>query len=167
MANVVNPRGFSPVNPIIRMREYVKSTAAAIYPGDMLSLATDGKVYIRATGNTTLVGVAMTYKTAASTDKILVADHPDQQYYIQDDGVGGTLAQTNVGNGFNIVMTAGNATFLKSSQALDTSTASGTTTATLQVKLLGFHPNDEVGKNVRCRVRVNPLANILERATYV
>jgi hypothetical protein len=165
MANVVNPRGFSPVNPILRMREYVKGTATPIYPGDVVSLATDGKVYIRATGNTTLAGVAASYKKATDT-KVLVMDHMDQQYYIQDDGVGGTLAQASIGNGFNIVMTAGNATFLKSAQALDTSTANAGTGAR-SVVLLGFHPNDEVGKNVRCRVRIKPAANIQERDSFV
>jgi hypothetical protein len=166
MANINNPRGFEPVAPILRMQEYTKGTATAMYPGDIVSLATDGKVYVRATGNATLAGVVMSYRTAANT-RVLLADHPDQQYYLKDDGVGGTLAAANIGNGANLVMTAGNATFLKSAVALDTSTVSGTTSATLQVKILGFHPDDEVGKYVRCRVRVNPLAHIQERATYV
>ena len=165
MANVQNPRGFSPVQPILRMREYVKGTATAMYPGDILSLATDGKLYIRATGNTTLVGVAMAYQPATAT-RILVADSQDQQYYIQDDGVGGTLAQANVGNGFNIVMTTGNATYLKSAEALDTSTAAAATATRTHV-LLGFHPDDTVGKYVRCRVRVKPATNIVERAAFV
>lgn len=166
MANINNPRGFSPVNPILRMRYYTKGTATAMYPGDIVSLATDGKVYLRASGNTTLAGVVVGYKTATDTS-VLLYDHPDQQYYIRDDGVSGTLSQASIGNGFNIVMTTGNATFLKSAQALDTNTGSGTTSATLQVKLLGFHPDDTVGKYVRCRVRINPLAHIQERATYV
>jgi len=165
MANTVNPRGFSPVNPILRMAEYTKGTATAIFPGDIVSLAADGKLYIRATGNTTLVGVAMSYKTATDT-KVLVSDHPDQQYYIQDDGVGGTLAAADIGTGFNIVMTAGNATFLKSAEALDTSTKNAATATRTHV-LLGFHPSDEVGKYVRCRVRIKPAVNILERASFV
>lgn len=165
MANVNNPRGFEPVQPILRMREYVKGTATAIYPGDAVSLATDGKIYLRATGNTTLAGVAVSYKKATDT-KVLVYDDMDQQYYIKDDGVGGTLALANFGNGFNIVMTTGNATFLKSAQALDTSTANAAT-GTRQVVLLGFHPDDEVGKYVRCRVRIKPAANIQERDSFV
>lgn len=166
MANVANPRGFSPVNPILRMQYYTKGTAAAMYPGDVVSLAGDGKVYLRTTGNTTLAGVVMGYKSATDTT-VLLADHMDQQYYLQDDGVGGTLAQTSIGGAANVVMTAGNATFLKSAQALDTSTFSATTSVALQVKILGFHPSDEVGKYVRCRVRINPRANIQERDTYV
>lgn len=151
MANVNNPRGFSVVNPIIRMREYVKGTAAAIYPGDAVGMRPDGKVYVAVTGSTTIAGVAQAYATAAAT-RVLLADHPDQQYYIKDDGVGGTLAQADIGAGFNIVVTAGNATFTKSAHALDTSTKNNATGAT-PIRLLGFHPSDEVGKYVRCRIR--------------
>lgn len=157
MANTANPRGFEPVQPILRMRYYVKGTASKIYPGDAVVLRPDGKVYVAATGGTTLAGVAASYKTAAETS-VLVMDDPDQQYYIQDDGVGGTLAQADIGAGFNIVVTAGNATFLKSAQALDTSTKNTATAANAAV-LLGFHPSDEVGKYVRCRVVFNKAKN--------
>lgn len=166
MANTANPRGFSPANPILRMHYHKKTTSQIMYPGDAVSLAADGKVYLRSTGNTTLAGVVAGYAAAATTD-VLLFDDPDQQYYIQDDGVSGTLSQASVGNGFNIVMTAGTATWNKSKQALDTDTGSATTSATLQLRLLGFHPSDEVGKYVRCRVKFNDLALFQKRATYV
>jgi hypothetical protein len=153
MANTANPRGFTPVQPIVRMREYVKTSNGTIYPGDALALRPDGKVYVAATSGTTFIGVAAAYATATQA-KVLVYDDPTQQFYIQDDGVGGTLAQADIGAGFDVVVTAGNATFLKSAQALDTSTKN-TATAARAVVLLGFHPSDEVGKYVRCRVRWN------------
>lgn len=162
MANTANPRGFSAVQPMLRMREYVKGTATIFYPGDMVSLSPDGKLYLRATGGVSLVGVVQAYVSAAGT-RTLVADDPDQQYYVQDDGVGGTLAQTNVGNNANIVMTTGTATYIKSKQTLDTSTAASTTAAP-QLRILGYHPNDAIGKYVRVRVVINAAANALRRA---
>lgn len=135
------------------MRSYVKGTAAKIYPGDAVVLRPDGKVYVAATTGSTLLGVSAQYATAAAT-RILVNDDPNQQYYIQDDGVGGTLAQADIGAGFDIVVTAGNATFLRSAHALDTSTKN-TATAARCLVLLGFHPDDAVSDNVRCRVTFN------------
>ena len=157
MANTANPRGFSPVQPILRMREYVRGTAAKWYPGDALAMRPDGKVYVAATSGTTILGVSVGYTSAAAT-RGLVYDDPNQQYYIQDDGVGGTLAQADIGSGMDIVVTAGNATFLKSAQAADTSTKN-TATAARALLLLGFHPDDTVGKYVRCRVVFNAAKN--------
>lgn len=165
MANVNNPRGFEPVQPILRMHYYTKGTATAIYPGDACGLRPDGKVYVAVTGATTVAGVAAAYVTAAGT-KVLLMDDPDQQYYIKDDGVGGTLAAADIGTGFNVVVTAGNATFLKSAQALDTSTKNAATAASV-IRLLGFHPDDEVGKYVRCRVRFTDANMIQTRAANV
>ena len=157
MANTANPRGFSPVQPILRMREYVKGTATKFFPGDAVVLRPDGKLYVAATAGTTLAGVAVGYSTAAAT-RALIYDDPNQQYYIQDDGVGGTLAQADIGAGMDIVVTAGNTTFLKSAQAADTSTKN-TATGARALLLLGFHPDDTVGKYVRCRVVFNAAKN--------
>lgn len=165
MANRVNPRGFEPVQPILRMREYVKGTAAKFFPGDAIVLRPDGKVYVAATAGATIAGVAAKYVTAAGT-RALLYDDPQQQYYIQDDGVGGTLAQADIGSGFNIVVTAGNATYLKSAQALDTSTKNNAT-GTRVLTLLGFHPDDEVSDNVRCRVIFTPGTTVQGRSTFM
>lgn len=165
MANTANPRGFSPVQPILRMREYVKGTATKLFPGDAVKLRPDGKAYVAVTAGATLAGVAASYATAAATS-VLLYDDPQQQYYIQDDGVGGTLAQADIGGGMNIVVTAGNATFLKSAQAADTSTIN-TATGTRVLTLLGFHPDDTVGKYVRCRVIFTPGTTIQGRSTFM
>jgi hypothetical protein len=147
------------------MREYVKGTAAKFYPGDAIVVRPDGKVYVAATAGATLAGVAVAYATAAAT-RALLYDDPQQQYYIQDDGVGGTLAQSDIGTGANIVVTAGNATYLKSSQSLDTSTKNAAT-GTRVLTLLGFHPDDTVGKNVRCRVIFTPGTTVQGRSTFM
>lgn len=153
MANTANPRGLEPVQPILRMRYYTKGTNAAIYPGDVVKMGTDGKVVVSTAGSVEQVGVAQAYASATATS-VLVLDDPHQQYYVQDDGVGGTLAQTNVGNNADIVATAGSTTYFRSKQSLDTS---GVTSATANLRILGFHPDDTIGKYVRCRVLLNEM----------
>ena len=142
MANTQNPRGFELVGFPRSLKEYKKNTAAAIYNGDAVVMASTGLVGVAAAGGLEIVGVAQGY-AAASATKVLVANDPLEQYYIQDDGVGATLAATSVGLNADLVATAGNATFLKSRQSLDTSTAA---TSTAQLRIMGLHPDDEVGK---------------------
>lgn len=151
MANPNNPRGFEPIQPILRMNRYTKTTAAAIFPGDAVSLPTSGKVAVTTAGNIEMVGVAAAYAAAADTD-VLVMDSPDQQYYCRDDGVGGTLAVASIGGNLDHVATAGDTTFFKSKHALDTSTI---TTAAAGFRVIGIHPDDEVGKYARFRVVIN------------
>ena len=153
MANTQNPRGFSPVQPILRMRYYAKTSAQIMYPGDALVMRPTGLAHVSATAGTTFIGVAAAYAATASTT-VLVYDDPNQQFYIQDDGDSATLAAADRGAGMDITVTAGTATWLKSKQALDTSTKN-TATAARACLLLGFHPDDTVGKYVRCRVVFN------------
>lgn len=151
MANTAAPRGFEAIGPPLSLNYYTKNTSAAIYAGDAVVMASTGLVGVAAAGGLEAIGVAQGHATAAATT-VLVADSPLQEYYIQDDGVSGTLAQTSIGLNADLVATAGNATFLKSRMSLDTNTAA---TSTFQLRLLGFHPNDEIGKYVRVRVRFN------------
>ena len=151
MANTDNPHGATLAGYARRMTLYPKSTAAIIYAGDVVSFPAAGKVAATTAGNTEIVGVCAGYAVAADTE-ILVYDDPDQTYYIQDDGAGGTLAAADVGLNADIVATAGNTTFLKSQMELDTS---GKQTTTAQLRLLGKHPSDSWDKNVRCLVVIN------------
>lgn len=151
MANTDNPHGATPASRVLRMTVYPKSTAAAIYGGDFVSLPAAGKIAATTAGNTEIVGVSVGYNAATDTE-ILVFDDPDQTYYVQDDGASGTLAAADVGLNADIVATAGNATFLKSQMELDTSDKQTTTS---QLRLLGKHPGDSWGKNVRCLVVIN------------
>ncbi len=151
MANTAAPFGFRLIQPLLGANWYVKGTNAAIYQGDLVKTATAGKAVVATAGDIELLGVAMGYAAATATS-VLIADNPDQQYYIQDDGVGGTLAVTSINLNADVVATAGNATFLASRHSLDTSNAQ-TTAANLRI--LGFHPDDTVGKYVRCRVVIN------------
>jgi hypothetical protein len=133
------------------MKEYNAGTSAAIYPGDAVLMRVDGKAAIATAGNTFLVGMALSYKSA-TYNTVLVSDHPDQQYYIQDDGAAGTPAQTTIGTNADILATTGNATFLKSQHELDISTA---TTATAQLRIIGKDPDVAFGKNIPLIVKIS------------
>ncbi len=91
---------------------------------------------------------------AASTTRIaLVADHPDQEFDIVDDGVA-ALAATDVG--LNANLTIGTATQLNGdTSSLDTSTPAGT--STFQLKITGLAP--EAGNTfaayAKWRVKIN------------
>ena len=151
MANTDNPNGASPASRVLRMTLYPKSTAAAIYKGDFVTIPAAGKVAAVTAGLAEVLGVSVGHALAGDTE-ILVYDDPDQTFYIQDDGTGGTLAAADVGLNADIVATAGNTTFLKSQMELDTSSKQ---TTTQQLRLLGKHPSDSWAKQVRCLVVIN------------
>lgn len=151
MPNQRNPAGAVPIGPILQANVYPKATNAAIYPGDFVVMRAAGDVAVATAGNAELLGVALGY-AAASAAEVLVADDPDQQYYLQDDGVGGTLAATHVGNNINLKADPGNSTYLRSRHA---AAANSVTTAAAQLRILDKHPADDWGKYTRLRVVVN------------
>lgn len=151
MANVRNRKGLELATPLMSSHWYPKSTAAALFPGDAVVMAATGKVGRAAAGGVEILGANLAYAAATATD-VLVADDPDQQYYINDDGAGGTLAATDVGLNFDIVVAAGNTTTLKSNMELDTNTGA---TTNGQLRLLDKHPDDDWADYVRCRVVIN------------
>jgi hypothetical protein len=151
MANTNAPFGAKPAEKIRAIHTYAKGTATALYPGEFVIMGADGKLVVATAGSTQIYGVALGYATATDTS-VTIADDPEQEYYIQDDGVSGTLAATSVGINADLVATAANVTFLKAKHQLDTN---GITSATANLRILGFHPSDEIGKYVRCRVVIN------------
>ena len=150
MANKDNPHGFTLAGPMLSAHEYIKSTAAAIYPGDMVAFdaggVTGGKIAVAAAGGTQLVGVALKYVAATGTT-ILVADDPDQTYYGQCD------ATTLVANAnYELVATVGNATRLKSQHEIDSGAG---TMASAQIRVLKIHPADAATANSRHMFVIN------------
>lgn len=140
-AAVDRPFGFRPYGRVLRVSPYRKgSDASAIYPGDVVVLSTDGQVDPATTAApVNIVGVAAEY-SAASTAKndFLVYDHPEQLFYVQDDGDTTNMAETNVGNNVNLITTTGDTSTLQSLQEIDASSAA--TTATLAMKVHQLHP---------------------------
>lgn len=99
--------------------------------------------------------VALGYLPATTAGYVLVADNPDAEYEVQEDGVGGTLTVANIGQNCDLIAAAGNTFLKRSSWMLDSSTAG--TGATLQVRILGLEQraDNELGAYAKWLVRFN------------
>lgn len=121
MANVDRPSGAKVYGPLLRQGRY--EAGSAIYPGDFVKLSADGQID-RCASSDASVGVAMEYASAAGVS-INVADHPDQKFVIQKDGVGAGLSSaTGLFRNYAIVDTSGDTTYLISRMELDQSASS-------------------------------------------
>lgn len=139
-AAVDKPFGAIPYSQVLRVGAYSKDAgAAAIYPGDFVTLETDGGIGVATASQALILGVAAEY-SAASTAKtdFLVYDHPDQLFTIQDDGDTTAMTEASVGTNADLIVTTGDTSTLRSKHEIDSSSA--TTTNTLAVKVLGIHP---------------------------
>lgn len=127
MANKNQPVGLRPHEQLIRARKYV--AGSTIYPGDPVSIATDGAVDSSIT--VPLIGVALNYAVAG--DNVMIADHPDQMFVVEADEA---LAQTDVGGNFDLILGTASTAYKRSAAILDGSSIA--TTATLAVKMVGI-----------------------------
>lgn len=172
MANDDVARGFVPLNSIIpgvNAHYYRVSTAADIFIGQPVLLNASGEVGAssNATIQPTIIGVAVGFagpnKAGLATDDpyldasdlttlaaglpagdryVLVADNPQQQYYIQEDTGGTALALADVGAACDLIYRtaadSGNTTSGWARLELDASTVVTTTAAVVQI--LGLYP---------------------------
>lgn len=150
MANRDEPQGFRPKGEPKRLNKYV--AAGVVYPGDAVSQEAAGRM-VAASATSALAGVAASYASGAGQD-VEVWDDPEQLYIVQADEAD-VDAQTDIGLNYDLLATAGDATYRVSRQELDSST--GATTATLPLKLLGIEerPNNALGAQVDCIVKIN------------
>lgn len=84
---------------------------------------------------------------------VLVADDPDLEFLIQEDGVGGTIAVTGLGNNYNLVSGSNNG--YVSGWMLDSSSVAITATLQLQLLRLWQAPDNELGSYAKWVVRIN------------
>lgn len=99
--------------------------------------------------------LSLQYRTASTARLVKVASDPGLVFEVQEDGVGGALAVTAVGNVANLTAEVGNTTFGNSTVELDTNTAGTGTDG--QVMILGFvqREDNEVGSaNAKVLVRI-------------
>lgn len=150
MANKDLPCGFVPHGRVLHAQIY--QAGSTIYPGDMVRLASDGQVDAVTAGQT-MIGAAIGYATVGQD--ILVSDAKEQVYICQADETE-VDAQTDVGNVFDVVATAGDSTYKVSRQELDSSTVSTTSGGLLLIGTEG-RVGDALGTNVKCLVRINEL----------
>lgn len=159
MSNVDFPRGFIPHGPSLRTTKYPKETGTGkeIYPGDIVSMATDGEVeddVVTINSNSCALGVAAEYADADDTE-ILVHDHPDQLFVGQDDGDTTQLALIDLGANLALINTTGDTAKKISKHEIDSSSQAAT--ATLPLRLVRFYeaPDNAIGANARWVVRIN------------
>ncbi|RAK52127.1 hypothetical protein [Phenylobacterium deserti] len=180
MANTNIATGFKPVGARGGSysgqinRYYVPaSDATALFIGDPVVIAGDGDTtgvasVTRATAGTAgrVTGVVVGfdpdptirtngYRAASTAAYVLVADDPDLICEVQEDAVGGALAAVDIGLNADMIAGSGSTATKLSGFQLDTSTKA--TTATLQLRILGFvqRADNEVGANAKVLVRFN------------
>ena len=134
------PFGAMPHGEVLRLSPYLKdASAAAIYPGDFVTLETDGGVEVATASQALIIGVAAEY-SAASTRKadFLVYDHPDQLFVVQDDSAVTGMTEASIGGNVDLVVTTGDTTTFRSLHEIASSSIA--TTSTLACKVLALHP---------------------------
>jgi hypothetical protein len=136
-----------PHGDLIRSNTYVAGGEIRI--GDFVSINSSGQV-VAASASSALLGVALGYASASGA-AIQIADHPDQEYLVVRDLVGGSQpsSQTDYMLNYDIVATAG--TGMESAHKLDSST--GATTSSLPLRAL--MPGRSVIDVNECVVRIN------------
>jgi hypothetical protein len=128
MANVDNPRGFWPIRHltggVIRTEEFILTTGATVYPGDVLKAVDAGTVEAAAAdAGVIVIGVAAEYVSdsgSAGGKKVKVYADPYIAFGVQADS-GTSPALTAVFSTANHVATTGNTTTKTSLQELDAS----------------------------------------------
>lgn len=178
MANIDRPRGLQVYGKILRITKYDIPAAynAALYKGDPVAGVAGGGINIATagTGNVVLGAIVgfeeitaakhlnnYNYYPAsdAGTWRVLVADHPDQRFIMQEDSDGSNLALTERGANGNLVATAaGSTTTGLSGWEIDSSSFSGDeTTAGDQLRLIDLldEVNNAVGAHADWIVMIN------------
>jgi len=174
MANVDNPNGFTPVDPCLRVTRYPIEAAYAtsLFVGDMVDISGGYVVKATAGAGNQLLGAIVGFEcddggikeggyypaSSSYTWYALVADHPNQRFVAQDDGVGTDIALTDVGElGQIIAGTAGNENTNLSIMELDGSSFGTGSAANSQVRLIDLDrtPDNAVGDNARWVVEIH------------
>lgn len=150
MANLDMPRGFDVKGVPLRVNKY--EAGSACYPGDLVTMASDGQVD-PVTAGVEILGVCMTYASAAGA-VVIVADHPDQLIVGQVESTQ-VDAQTDIGNVADITATAGNSTYKTSRQEVDGASLAAGSSAQLQILGIVDSPNNALGGFVDVVCRIN------------
>jgi len=154
MANVDNPRGFHPAytetgGAIVNKRFY-SDGSAAIYPGDPVKKDGSGRVLSVTASTDNPMGVATTYAAAtAGTEVYVCNDFYNTVFECQSDDA--TLADSTAnGNFFDLTVTTGNTTTLRSQMELDGNASSRDTLTLIDIV---ERPDNAWGANVDIYVK--------------
>lgn len=154
MANANKPFGLLLVQgegKEYRVRRYPKKSGNAIYPGDPVIQDAGGGIDIAGTSGA-LLGVAMEYGAATSTDPLAVCDDPEAVYSIQANS---QVVAADVFQNAQLASAAGDSSLKRSKFTLDV--ANMGTTATYQLKILGLTPiaSNAYGSFAQVNVKIN------------
>lgn len=149
MANNDFPQGFKPYGKI--KQTVTLEAGSEIFPGDCVSLASDGQ-YDATVAGSTINGVALSYASGAGVAFLASVD-PEQLYIAQASG-SEINAQTLIGNNADILATAGSSTYKTSRMEVDSSTAAASA-ANLTVIALRPRVGNAFGANAELIVRIN------------
>lgn len=165
MPNSIVKGGLRVVGPALRLTRYYKSAAVALGVGDPVIRAADsadaqgyGSV-TRYTAGAAITGAVVSveadltnrptrkYLASGDTGYVIVADHPDQEFIIEDNG-SATIAITNLGEHINFVAALDcDTTTGKSNVQLNASAISAGNTMSLRRKV--DTPDNAVGVNCK------------------
>jgi hypothetical protein len=95
------------------------------------------------------------YRAASTAEYILVCDDPAILYEIQEDGIGGALAVTNIGQNADLISGTGSTYTGASGFMLDSSTAAVTATLQLRIVELQHRPDNDIGTSAKWLVAIN------------
>ena len=163
MANADKPFGFKLAYTLTggpaSLRKY-KSTAAAIYPGDLVKKDGSGRILAITSAADNPMGVAASYGDATAGNTIYVYDDlVNSVFEVQCDGA--DLADdTVIGNFYDPTVTTGDTTMLHSKQELDSDASAQDTLAVIG---LVERPDNAWGEfaKVFVRVRVDSQAVVI------
>lgn len=166
MANLDAPVGLAPWNgdqsgpP--RLRLYKGGTTTSIGRGDVVAVASNGRVHRTATTTASdlVVGVSAQYVAApaagvTATPDVWVYDDPNQVFVIQDDGAAATPAQASLFATYPLVLGTPNTTTGSSIQELDISGPGAAATDPLLAIGYVEGPDKDISKNAKFLVRLN------------
>lgn len=172
VGNVDAPNGFTPLNLLRVNRYYKDATAGIITVGDPVIRGADSSSpegypeIVRATTGAAVTGVVVgvepkysnlnqfNYLGAADIGYVLVADHPQQEFVVQDNGGATGIAVTNIGQHIDSVTALDGDTLLgRSKYEIDTEAIA--TGNTWRIERLLDAPNNLVGDNAKWVVKAN------------
>ena len=152
----------------VRSRRYevAVANATAIYIGDAVLLINTGTVIRASAGAGNYIcgvvlgcfdstGAPIAYLPTTTAGYVLVADDPNQQFIVQEDGVTTPLALEDVGEGVDLIIGSGNTFNNRSGTMIDSNTVG--TGATTQLRILAKQErvNNDLGAYCKWIVMIN------------
>lgn len=182
MANADIVAGFRPVGSISASdyngkteRCIVASTdVTPVFVGDLVKFtgdvdSTDGvtKVVTQAAASGTLIlgavvrveynpnAMGTLYRPASTRQYVHVACDPNQEFWVQEDSVGGAIASSDAGKNVDFIVGSGDTYNGMSGMEIDSNTVG--TTDTLPIKLIrpDFSSDNAIGTNCKWIVKIN------------